>query len=315
MSSTETEPVRTREVLVRTFHVETQALDGRTLTVRAVPFGEIADVADPPDWQPYKEEFLPGVFSDQQNAVNRITLRTDHNAIDSNGERKPGVAGVVGQGVNMREDHSGVLIDFRFLGTSEADTALELVRGGGYDGVSAEFVSKKINKAGQIVQRVKAHLASVALAIGPAYSKAEILALRNAPEIVVDESLMPPAPNAALLERCADLGIELPEGMAILLSRAYTEMPWDGSASRWPTAEAYCAASAIDMNGNGPKTKSMCHLPYKEPSGEINIHGVRAALARIGQGDPVDATQAQRDEARVKLEKILASFNSTSPSA
>jgi HK97 family phage prohead protease len=216
MTETEAE-VRTREVLVRAFHVETQELDGRTLTVRAVPFGEVATVADPPDFQPYQEEFVPGVFNDQLNAVHRIRLRTDHDAIDGNGERKPGLAGVVGQGVTMREDSSGVLIDFRFVNTPEADTALELVRGGGYDGVSAEFVSKAINKANGVVQRVRAHLASVALAVGPAYSGAEILALRQAPEIVVDEELLPPAPDRELLERCAKLGIALPASMQSLI--------------------------------------------------------------------------------------------------
>lgn len=211
------EGVRAREVLVRTFHVETQAVDGRTLTVRAVPFDEVVTVADPPDYTPYQEQFLPGVFGDQQNAVNRITLRTDHHAIDDNGARKPGLVGVVGQGVSMREDPSGVLIDFRFLPTQEADTALELVRGGAYDGVSAEFVSKTINRTAGIVQRVKAHLASVALAIGPAYSKAEILALRESPEIIIDEEMLPPAPDRELLERCAALGIKLPAGMATIL--------------------------------------------------------------------------------------------------
>jgi hypothetical protein len=137
------------------------------------------------------------------------------------------------------------------------------------------------------------------------------LSLRE--EQIVDEALMPPPPNKEILERCAELGVELPEGMAILLSRAYTDAQWDGSESRWDTAEAYCAASAIDLNtGTGPKTKDACHLPFKEPTGEINVNGVRAALARIGQGDPTDATQEQRDAAKSRLEKILASFNSMS---
>lgn len=310
-----------REVLVRTFAVESQELDGRNLHVRVVPFDEVATVADPPDFRPYREQFMPGVFRAQENAAHRVRLRTDHAGIEDSpggGIRKPGLAGVVGRGVMLREANGGVEAEFRFLDTPDADTARSLVAEGGYDGVSAEFSPiRSVRTKDGVMQRVRAHLDSVALAIGPAYSKAEILALREGGEIVEDEEMLPPPPNAALLERCAALGIDLPEGMAILLSRAYTDATWDGSASRWDTAEAYCAASAIDLNRPGaPKIKGNCHLPFKEPgSGTINVNGVRAALSRIGQGLPQDATQAQRDAARVRLEKILAAFTSTGNAA
>ncbi len=311
-----------REVLVRTFAVSEQSVDGRTLHVRVVPFGETATVADPPDFRPYQEEFVPGVFDRQMNAANRIRLRTDHAAIDDTGGRRPGLAGVVGNALNLRETNGGVEAEFRFMQTPEADTALELVKNGGYDGVSAEF-APKVNKRTKegVIQRVKAHLDSVALAVGPAYSNAAILGLREGEDdgtvTTIDEELMPPPVDLELLERCATLGIDLPEDMAILLARAYTDVSWDGSASRWDTPEAYCSAAAIDLNRAGaPKTKANCHLPFKEPgSGAINVNGVRAALSRIGQGFPSDATQAQRDAAQSRLEKILNSFNSTSPSS
>ncbi|MGN6760264.1 MAG: HK97 family phage prohead protease [Leifsonia sp.] len=304
-----------RGILVRTFGLQAQAAgDGRTINVRVVPFDEIADVADPPDFKPYREQFMPGVFSRNEPHAHRIRLRSDHDALDENGARKSGTAGIVGNGVSLTSTQGGYEGEFRFLDTPEAMTARELVLNGGYDGVSAEFKPIRSVRTGDgIVQRQVAHLDSVALATGPAYSKAEILALRE--EQIIDEALLPPAPNTEVLERCADLGIDLPEDMAILLSRAYTEAAWDGSASRWDTAEAYCAASAIDLNPAGkPKTKTACHLPFKEPgSGTINVNGVRAALARIGQGYPDDATQAQRDAAKSRLEKILNSFNSTTP--
>lgn len=302
-----------REVLVRTFAVESQAIDGRTLTVRVVPFDEVADVADPPDWRPYREQFMPGAFKAQENAAHRIRLRTDHAGIDGNGSRKSGLSGVVGRGISLREANGGYEADFRFLNTAESDTALELTKDGGYDGVSAEFAPiRSVRTKDGIVQRVKAHLDSVALALGPAYSKAEILALREE-QVTIDESMLPPAPDQVLIDRMMSLGIRVPEEMTLMLARAYTEIAWDGAASRFSTAEAYCAASAIDLNpSGGPKTKSACHLPYKEPTGEINVNGVRAALSRIGQGDPQDATQAERDTAKATLERILNSFNSTS---
>ncbi len=306
-----------REVLVRTFAVESQSLDGRTLHVRVVPFDEVATVADPPDFRPYQEQFVPGVFERQMNAAHRVRLRSDHAALDERGARLSGTSGIVGKGVSIEETADGVEMDLRFLNTPEADTALELTREGGYDGVSAEFAPiRNLRTKDGIMQRVKAHLESVALAVGPAYSKAEILALREGEVVTIDEEMLPPAVDLDLLERCADLGIDLPEGMALLLSRAYTEASWDGSPSRFDSPEAYCSASAIDLNPAGKsKTKSNCHLPYKEPSGAINVNGVRAALSRIGQGFPSDATQPQRDAAKSRLEKLLASFSSTSQSA
>lgn len=210
--------VKGREVLVRTFAVESQALDGRTLHVRVVPFDEVATVADPPDFRQYREQFHPGVFRGQENAAHRIRLRSDHAAIDSGGVRKSGLAGVVGKGVSLREANGGVEAEFRFLDTAEADTALALVKDGGYDGVSAEFIPiRSVRSKDGIMQRMKAHLDSVALALGPAYSKAEILALREGGEVVEDEEMMPPPVNRNLLERCKALGVKLPEGMAVLL--------------------------------------------------------------------------------------------------
>jgi HK97 family phage prohead protease len=309
-----------RDILVRTFGVEAQMSDDRTLDVRVVPFDEVVQVADPPDFKPYKEQFMPGVFSRQESAANRVFLRVGpgHTGLDaSTGERKPGLAGVIGHGTELVNGDDGYLGRFKMHSGTEADTARELVREGVLHGVSAEFLPVVTRRSSDgVVQRVKAHLDSVLLTYQPAYSKAQVLAMREEDEVFEDEALMPPPVNKALLERCAELGIDLPEGMAILLSRAYTEQPWDGSESRWDSAEAYCSAAAIDLNTpGGPKTKARCHLPFKEPgSGAINVGGVRAALSRIGQGDPKDATQAQRDAAEVRLKKILDAFNSTSSS-
>jgi HK97 family phage prohead protease len=300
-----------RDILVRTFAVQAEAGDGRTINVRVVPFNEVADVADPPDFKPYKEQFMPGAFARNVPHAHRIRLRSDHAALDDNGGRKSGTAGIVGTGKTLTETDGGYEGEFQFLDTPDAMTARELVLNGGYDGVSAEFLPIKSAWVDGVKQRQVAHLDSVALATGPAYSSAAILSLRE--EQIVDESMLPPPPNIAIVERCAELGIDLPEGMAILLSRSYTEQPWDGSAGRYDTPEAYCNAVAIDLNIAGAaKTKDRCHLPYKEPSGEINVNGVKAALSRIGQGYPNDATQAQRDEAKAKLEKILGAFNSMS---
>jgi phage head maturation protease len=308
-----------RLVLVRTFGVRAEMADDRTIDVRVVPFDEIVTVADPPDFRPYKEQWMPGVFSHQENAANRVYLRagSGHDQVEANGDRKPGLIGVVGHGQTLVSREDGYHARFKMHQGAEADTARELVSDGVFTGVSAEFYEQRnVRTRDGILQRVRANLDSVLLTPTPAYSKSQVLAMREEDVVTLEEEFMPPPINKQLLERCADLGIDLPEGMAILLTRAYTEQPWDGAESRWDSPEAYCAAAAIDLNGpGGPKTKARCHLPFKEPgSGAINVNGVKAALSRIGQGFPNDATQAQRDAARSRLEKILTSFNSTSSS-
>ena len=301
-------------ILVRSFGAQAEMADDRTIEVRVVPFDEVATVADPPDFRAYREQFVHQVFDRNEKAANRVLLRAGfgHDGLTEDGYRKPGLGGVVGHGVELiSREGDGYLARFKMHSGSEADTARELVAEKVLTGVSAEFVPIRNNRTkDNILQRVKAHLDSVLLTYQPAYSKSQVLAMR---EETVDDELLPPPINRALLEKCADLGIDLPEGQAILLSRTYTEVAWDGSASRWDSAEAYCAASAIDLNPTGAKkTKDRCHLPYKEPgSGAININGVRAALSRIGQGMPQDATQAQRDAAKATLERILNAFNSS----
>ena len=298
-------------LLHRAFTFQAEATgDGRTIHVRVVPFDEVADVADPPEFRPYKEQFMPGVFARNEPHAHRIRLRSDHEALDQTGQRKSGTAGIVGNGVKLVSAEAGYEGEFRFLDTPEAMTARELVLNGGYDGVSAEFKPiRSVRTKDGVVQRKVAHLDSVALATGPAYSKAEILALRE--ETIVDEEMMPPLPSKQLLERAQKLGIPIPDGMSHLLARAFTDIAWDGSSSRWASADAYCAASAIDKNKPGtPKTKMLCHLPYKEPgSGDVNINAVRNALARLDQMTAPDVTQADKDKARAMLERLLAQFN------
>ena len=68
------------------------------------------------------------------------------------------------------------------------------------------------------------------------------------------------------------------------MADSLSSKPWDGSASRWPDADAYCSACLVDLNdGDGPKTKDACHLPVKEPgSGAYNRAALGAAAARLG---------------------------------
>lgn len=301
-----------RPVVVREFAASDMAIEGRTVDVRIVPFGEVARVADPPDFKPYQEEWLPGVFDHQLNAASRVHAKYGHSE---------SVLDVVGHGVGgtLRSDSGGYYISTKMHQTPQGDTALELLRDGALPCVSLEAVapSKWSSRTPTgVVQRRRANLHGFAFCRQGAFAGARVLAIREelAEDFTFDEKLLPPPPPKELLERCEKLGINLPEGMATLLTRAFTEIAWDGSPSRWATAEAYCAASAIDKNAPGKtKTKMLCHLPYKEPgSGDVNINAVRNALGQLEKITAPDVTQADKDKARALLERLLASYKSQS---
>lgn len=303
------EPGRSDNVLVREFVAADLEVSGRTVDVRLVPFGEVARVADPPDYRPYQEEWLAGVFDHQLNAANRIHAKYGHS--DS-------VLDIVGHGVALRSvPGDGYHVSTKIHQTPQGETALELLRDGALPCVSLEARPVRSERtAAGVVRRVRANLTGFAFCRQGAFAGARVLAIREqepAEEVLLDETLLAPPIDPALVERCRRIGIELPARMAEAVTRAFTEAAWDGSASRWETAASYCSASAIDLNPAGrPKTKELCHLPFKEPgSGEVNVNAVRAALSRLGQGDPQDATQQERDEARVMLERMLARFNQT----
>lgn len=306
------DPKQLRE---RSFPAEATVGDGRTLEVRIVPYGVAAEVSDDGRVS-YREMWMPGAFSDQV----RGAMAGRANQIHVNFRHGQTIGDVLGHGLALREAPDAFYGTFRILDGPDGDKALELVRANALSGVSLEaFAKKTIRSAEGIVQRVKGHLVNIALTPRGAFDQAGVLAIRER-ELAAAEEAASFDLNAETVDRLRRAGIELPdrytrdeidEEVDRVLTRAFTMMAWDGSASRWDTADAYCAATAIDLNPAGqPKTKEMCHLPFKEPgSGDINVNAVRAALSRIGQGDPQDASQAQRDRARAMLERLLAQAN------
>jgi phage head maturation protease len=107
------------ELLKRSFEVAAVEVAGRTVDVRIVPFGEVARVADPPDWEPYDEEWLPGCFDNQLSAANRIKAKYGHS---------DQVTNVVGQGVALRSEQDGYHLTATIHTTNAGDTTLELLR-------------------------------------------------------------------------------------------------------------------------------------------------------------------------------------------
>ncbi len=206
MSTTETEP---RTVAVRRLETEIVAGDGRTVSFRIAPFGEIAESADGlgglPKGQVYREELMPGLYDRQVNAANRVYLNFEH---------QQGIAGIVGHGLSLERRADGYHASFRIHETPEGDKTLLLVNEGVLRGASVEsYWLKSVRSAAGVVQRVKAHLEAVAVCREPAYPGAMMTGLR-ADEVfddqMLDATLLPHVFNPELAERIRNLGHTVP---------------------------------------------------------------------------------------------------------
>jgi uncharacterized protein len=203
-----------RPVLLRSFEAELTAGDGRTIDVRVVPYGEVAEVSD--GGPVYREEWAPGCFDDQLRAANRVDVLL-------NFEHQIGIGGLIGRGLSLRDQSDGLHATFRIFETQDGDKAIELVREGILGGVSLEAYAKKsVRTAEGVVRRVKAHLDKAALCRRPAFASAMVLALRQEPETVLDEELLPVELDPELIARCERLGIALPERLKAHLAAAGT---------------------------------------------------------------------------------------------
>lgn len=92
---------------------------------------------------------------------------------------------------------------------------------------------------------------------------------------------------------------------------------WDGSPSRWDTAEAYCASCLIDENDEqGTKVKDLCKLPVHEPGGALNANAVHAAAAALaGARGGVSASESAKDKARTKLRSLYRHLGEDPPAS
>lgn len=79
---------------------------------------------------------------------------------------------------------------------------------------------------------------------------------------------------------------------------------WDGSASQWPTTEAYCADCLIDENPAGAKkVQDKCKLPFRKPgSSRPNVNAVRAMVTGA-RGLP--AVQASPESKKKAANRII----------
>lgn len=287
-----------RPTLFRTFDVGLEPGDGRTVEGLCVPYNVAATVADPPDFQPYEEMFVRGAFKGAAKAPNRVWLAFEHNMTGI-----PSIGPVLGHGVEFEERDDGLYGNFRVLEHTDGDKALTLIREKVLPAMSIEFEPLgKPRIVDGIVQRTKVHLDRVALVRQGAYPQAQVLAVRAAAAREELGKYEREQVDQKLVDRLARF-INIPTELV----RAFTEQAWDGSAGRWPDAASYCRSCLIDDNPAGQeKSKALCHLPIREPGGDININAVRNALARVNQ---VQTSTEKKARARRRLEALLAQFN------
>jgi HK97 family phage prohead protease len=192
------------ELLHRAFEAAAVEVEGRTVDVRIVPFGEIARVADPPNFEQYDEEFVAGCFDHQLSAANRVHANYEHGH---------GISDVVGHGVSLRAESDGYHLTSTIHRTNNGDTALELINAGALPGVSVEFHPVKNVKSGSVIQRVRANLRGFAFCRQGAYPSAQVLAVRSEDEEepqTLDAALLPVPMSEERIQRLRALGIQLP---------------------------------------------------------------------------------------------------------
>jgi HK97 family phage prohead protease len=191
-----------RPFLVRSFEAVAVEVEGRTVDVRIVPFGEVARVADPPDYTPYQEQWMPGAFDHQVKAANRLHANYEH---------RKDITSVVGHGLSLRAEADGYHGTFTIHETNAGETALALLRGGALPSVSLEAQPvKSVRSKTGVVQRIKANLKGIAFCREGAFAGAQVLAVRTPAEQIVDEALLPTDIDPERVARLRAQGIVLP---------------------------------------------------------------------------------------------------------
>jgi HK97 family phage prohead protease len=159
-----------KPALVRTYPAELAVEKGRTIEARLAPFGVKTNVADPPRYEPYVEEFAPGAFAGQVGTkAARVWLNFEH---------QQGLRGIVGHSLRLHEKPDGLHGTFHVHPNSDGDKALQLVREGVLGGISLEFKPLRSRVVDGIVQRLRVHVDAASLCRFPAYQAAQVLAVR-----------------------------------------------------------------------------------------------------------------------------------------
>jgi HK97 family phage prohead protease len=219
-------------IFIRAFPLAIERREPRRLTGRLVPYGVVANVADPTDdpgrFDIYKEGFRPGAFERQLSAltagdkINQIKLVHTHE----------GGLGILGSFTELREAADGLYGDVRIY-TSKVPDVTDLLETGD-DELSVEFRLHRdnhtaIDDAG-VRWRTSVHLDRVALEPKGAYSGARVLAFRNEMDATLREQAAEEA--AAEAERKEHAEAEAAAAAAAAEEKQRAEVEAEAAAER-----------------------------------------------------------------------------------
>ena len=289
------EDAEERTLRTREYPVELSQGDGRTIEARIVPYNAPAQVADPPFFVPYMEEFAPGAFDKQMRAADKVLLNFEH---------EPGLRGVVGRAVSLAEEGTNFLrATFRVYDNADGDKALQMVNDKVLTGMSVEYVPMKSQRTDKgVMRRLRAHLDKVSLCRFPAYAGAEIVAVRTKP---VMADIVVPHADSALTERLEALGI------APLSRKAVSYQTWDPDPDRF-TDEEWEASCLVDRGGDAP-AKERCSVPVLEPNGDISAQALEPATWTLQRGALHNFSHQTRQEAARQLLRYYRNAQIESP--
>lgn len=161
--------------------------DGRTLLIRLVKWGEVAEATN----EGIRETFAKGAFAGVDPT--RVTIEAQGHGNE-----------LVGRGEAIEEREDGAYLRARIASTTAGNDLLTLIREGVLGAASVVFRPiKSVALAGGVVQRTLVELARVAVLDRGAYPSAAVVAVREeapvAQEAVVEEAITPetPAPESA----------------------------------------------------------------------------------------------------------------------
>lgn len=163
--------------------------DGRTIRGIAVPYNQVQVIN-----RNLTEEFLPGAFDHQMNALHRVKFMWGH-------RNQGGVQ--IGHMTAARNDAAGLYGEWHVSKTTAGNDALELAKDGALDQMSVGFrtVQSGSHRTPQgVIQRAKAHLFEVALVPEGAYGDgATVTGIRSA-----DGGACPLCGHVDVVERSAE---------------------------------------------------------------------------------------------------------------
>jgi HK97 family phage prohead protease len=145
--------------------VELEAGDGRTIRIRLVKWGEIAETTP----EGIRETFARGAFADVDPT--RVT-------IEAQGHKRD----IAGKGFRIEETEDGAYLDARINRTTAGNDLLELINDRTLGAASVVFRPiSQMPQAGGVIARTKVDLARVAILDRGAYPSAAVIAVREQP--------------------------------------------------------------------------------------------------------------------------------------